>query len=325
VSTAQDGATSARRVRRILVIGWGFIGANLGRRLLAEGVEVTVLTRSETARTAQGRLNGCRMRVGDAGEAGVFEEMIGGVDHVLLVGGGLLPPLAATHAAEDAAGVLRPLLAVLEALRQDARIGLTYVSSGGTVYGNPTELPVLETAPLRPVSPYGASRLTAETYIGTYARTFGIQTRIVRCANVYGPGQQHDRGQGAVAVFLHRVANGMPVTIIGDGSAERDYVYIDDVADAITRLIVGMVDSGVVNVGSGQGHSVTGVLDIVSRVVGRPARIESQPARPHDVGSIVLDISKLQSLIDFVPISFKAGVLRTWRDGASDQVPVAAP
>jgi UDP-glucose 4-epimerase len=307
--------TPPRPVQRTLVIGWGFIGAAAGRGLLAEGVDVTALTRSETVRTTEGRVNGCRVLIGDAGQPRVLEEAIAGVDHVLLVGGGLPPPLAVTSAAEDVSGVLRPLLGALEAIRQDARIGLTYVSSGGTVYGNPKELPVTEQAPLRPVSPYGASRVAAETYVGTYARTFGIRTRIVRCANVYGPGQPHDRGQGAVAVFLHRVAEGKPVTIMGDGSAQRDFVYIDDVAEALTRLIVEKAEVDVVNLGSGQGRTVMDVVDVVSRVVGRLALLEFHPSRAQDVGSIVLDISRIQSFIDFTPIAFEAGVARTWREG----------
>jgi UDP-glucose 4-epimerase len=242
----------------------------------------------------------------------VLEDALVGIDHVLFAGGGLLPPLAAASPFADVTGVLGPLLMTLEALRARTEIGLTYVSSGGTVYGNATELPVSETAPLRPVSPYGVSRLAAEMYIGMYARTFGLSAHIVRCANVYGPGQRHDRTQGAVAVFLHRVAAGMPVTIIGDGATTRDYVYVEDVARALTLLIVQSVDFDVVNLGSGHGQTVMEVLEVVSRVVGLPALLDFQPRRDQDVESIVLDISKLRSLVDFKPTPFEMGVTRTW-------------
>jgi UDP-glucose 4-epimerase len=303
-------------VRRVLVIGWGFVGAAVGRRLRDAGCEVRGLTRSETPRTAAARALGCQIAFGEAAQADKVREALRGVDHVVLAGGGLTPPLAAAAPLDDVLAMVNPLLTVLEALRTCPGVGLTYVSSGGTVYGNPTGLPVPETAPLRPVSPYGASRVAAETYVGVYSRTFGIPTRIVRCANVYGPGQAHDRGQGAVAVFLHRVAQGLPITVIGDGSAQRDYIHIDDVADAISRLIVQDVAVDAVNVGTGTGHAVMDVVDIVSDVVGRPAVLDFQPARNEDVGAIVLDISRLRSLIDFTPRTLREGVAQTWRESA---------
>jgi UDP-glucose 4-epimerase len=300
------------RSQRVLVVGWGFIGAAVGHRLLSSGTSVAAFTRSETARTERARREGVDVCVGDTDSREALEEALLGASHVLYAAGGLLPPSAAAAPFDDAAATLSPLIHTLQALAGRPEITLTYVSSGGTVYGNPSRTPVRETDPLRPISPYGASRLAGEIYVQTYSRTAGIAARVVRCANVYGPGQPADRGQGAVAVFLERVSSGLPVEIVGDGSAVRDYVYIDDVATALAHLVAVPADVDVVNMGSGVGHSVMQLLDKVSAVVGRPTVAEFRPARRHDVASIVLDITRLQTLISYTPVSLVEGLRRTW-------------
>jgi UDP-glucose 4-epimerase len=252
------------------------------------------------------------MVIGDAANSAVLEEALNGVDYVICAAGGLLPPEAQERPAADATATLLPLLSLLEALRKRATVGLTYLSSGGTVYGNPLGLTARETDPVAPISAYGVSRAAAEMYVQMYGRTHGFPVQIVRCANVYGPGQPAERSQGAVAVFLHRVAAGLPLRIVGDGSAVRDYVYVGDVADAIARLVLGQHDTGIVNVGAGRGHTVLEVVEHVSNVVGRPAILEFLPPRPHDVRAIVLDIAKLTALIDYAPLSLSAGLRRSW-------------
>jgi len=304
--------SSASRKPRVLVIGWGFIGEALGQRLADEGVAVAGLTRSETPRTAAARVRGIRVTIGDATQPAVLADALAGVDHVLYGAGGLLPPSAAERPLDDLRGTLSPVISTLEALRRRPGVGLTYLSSGGTIYGNPVRIPVRETDPVRPISAYGVSRLSGELYAQMYAMTFGVPVQIVRCANVYGPGQKHDRTQGAVAVFLHRIAAGLPITILGDGSAVRDFVFIGDVSRALCRMITDQLDVGVVNIGSGHGHTVTEVVGLVSGVVGRPALIEYQPRRRHDVDAVVLDVSRLRSFLPYAPVKLHDGLRTTW-------------
>lgn len=308
------------RSQRVLIIGWGFIGAAIGHRLLSSSRSIVGFTRSETARTQIARQEGVEMFIGDADGGTQLEKALDGVSHVVYAAGGLLPPSAAAAPLEDATATLSPLIHTLEALVGRPEITLTYISSGGTVYGNPLHTPVRETDPLAPISPYGASRLAGEIYVQAYARAGGTAVRVARCANVYGPGQPADRSQGAVAVFLHRVSSGLPVEIVGDGSAVRDYVYIDDVAGAVAQLIDLTIEVDTVNVGSGVGHSVQQLLDNVGEVVGRPIRAEFRPPRRHDVAAIVLDITKLQSLISYAPIALVEGLRRTWEARETSEV-----
>ncbi|MGA7988906.1 MAG: NAD-dependent epimerase/dehydratase family protein [Candidatus Dormiibacterota bacterium] len=307
------------QVPRILVVGWGFLGAAIGMSLSDHGVDVCGLTRSETSRTHAAHLRGIHISIGDAGNQKTIESSMRGVDHVVYVAGGLDPPSAALRPLEDAVGTLSPLLATLETTRSFDHVSLTYISSGGAVYGNPIHTLATEADIPRPVSSYGVSRFAGEVYSQMYAATFGITAQIVRCANVYGPGQSHARPQGAVAVFLHRIAAGLTISVVGNGRSVRDYVYIADVTTALARLVLDRVDCGVVNLGSGVGHTVTELLAVVSNTVGRAPVVEFAPRRSHDVDAIVLDISKLRSLIPYEPTALEDGVRATWeRLGAEE-------
>jgi len=308
---------------RVLVVGWGFLGAAIGNRLFDDGADVVGLTRSESARTHAAQSRGINITIGDAGDHALVDEMMEGIDQVLFAAGGLAPPAAAVRAHDDLIGRLVPLLSLLDDLCRHPGAGITYISSGGTVYGNPERIPARETDPVRPVSAYGASCLAAEGYAEMYARTYGLPVQVIRCANAYGPGQLPGGNQGAVGIFLDRVSAGLPLRIIGDGSAVRDYVHIDDVASAVSQIILGHHDVGIVNLGSGRGHRVLELVELVSNVVGCPALLEFLPPRCYDVNSIVLDISKLSSFIDYAPMELSEGLHRTWR-GALTAAPASA-
>jgi UDP-glucose 4-epimerase len=248
-----------------------------------------------------------------------MERSMHGVDHVVYVAGGLDPPTAALRPLEDAVGTLSPLISTLETMRSLGDVSLTYISSGGAVYGNPPRTLATEADPPRPVSTYGVSRLAGEAYSQMYATTFGITTQVIRCANVYGPGQSHRRPQGAVAVFLNRVAAGLTISVFGNGTSIRDYVHIDDVTRALARLVLNRVDCGVVNLGSGAGHTVVDLLGVVSKTVGRSPVVEFAPRRSHDVDAIVLDVSKLRSYIPYEPATLEDGVRATWKALNADE------
>ncbi len=298
------------------------IGAAVGRRLLAAGADVIGLTRSRTQQTEVAERAGAHIVVGDASRPGVVDGVIGDVDHVIFAVGGLSPPATAAHPSEAAMRMLLPLLCVLELIRRRPGASFTYISSGGTVYGNPVRLPVSETDTAAPISPYGALHLAGEDFAQTYWRGFDVPLLILRCANVYGPAQARHGDQGAVAIFMDRIARGLPLHIFGDGTALRDYVYIDDVADATARLIVERVEPNIVNLGSGRGLTVLEVIDAISAVVGRRAIVEFVPDRRFDVHAVVLDVSRLQSLIPYTPTDFGAGLAATYsasRGGATSE------
>ena len=268
------------------------------------------MTRSHTWRTEAGIRSGAHIIVGDAGNAELLLDALRDVDHVIFAVGGHSPPTAAARPSEAAVAMLLPLIAVTEALRERPDVGLTYISSGGAVYGDPLRIPVSEDSAARPISPYGASHLSAEIYAAMASRRAGSLLQIIRCSNVYGPHQAYGE-QGVVAIFLHRISRGQSIQIFGDGSAIRDYVFVDDVADIVGSLVSERVDVGTVNVGSGVGLTVLDVAQTIGDAIGKAVVIDHQPERSFEVRDSVFDITRLRSVMDYTPTDFASGVAAT--------------
>jgi UDP-glucose 4-epimerase len=296
---------------RVLVIGCGFIGSHVVTELAFHDRPPLVLTRSRPADEVLAGIASGGLHLGDAGEIGDLEPALAGIEHVVYSAGGLLPAHSQQDPERDALLTLRPLRSVLEALRDRPELKLTYVSSGGTVYGEPEQLPVSETAPTRPVGSYGKLHLDCEAEIARHRREHGLRARILRCSTVYGEHQLPDRGQGAVVTFLHRIEHGLPIDLYGGGSTVRDYVYAGDVARALVALLDRDDEPAVVNVGSGEGTSLLELLRLVEAQVGREADVQSHPERGFDVHRIVLDTGRLKRLIDFPQTPLDAGIART--------------
>jgi len=195
-----------------------------------------------------------------------------------------------------------------------------YISSGGAMYGepDPNDLPLKETAPVRPLSPYGASKQALEAWLGVYQRTFGLDYTVLRYANIYGP-RQGIREEGAVvAVFATRMAADQPVTIDGTGDQTRDFVYVGDCVGAnIAALERGSGQS--VNIGTGRETSIREIFDAMAEVAGYNREPTHGPPRKGDVVRIVLDPSAAQRELGWrAEMSLDDGLARTYaffRDG----------
>src|SRR6185295_6849553 len=185
----------AQIVPRILVIGCGFIGSNIVEELVASGRPPAVLTRSQPAPEVAAKIAPQDLIVGDATDPETVERALEGVEHVIFSAGGLLPAASEENPEEDERLTLGPVRTVLERLRERPGVGLTYLSSGGTVYGEPETTPVPEDAPTDPVGAYGRLHLRCESEVLAASREHGLPARILRCATVYGEHQHPDRGQ----------------------------------------------------------------------------------------------------------------------------------
>lgn len=212
----------------------------------------------------------------------------------------------------NVAGTVR----LLEALRHSPNIPVIFASSGGTVYGEADTLPLSENHPLRPKTAYGVSKTASENYALLYRRLWGLDTRIVRLSNPFGPGQDV-RGQlGAASIFAARALAGEGVEIWGDGSAIRDYIYVDDAISGLLAIISAPRDrfSGlepVVNIGSGRGVSLQELISLLTQILGKPIEVLYKPARDFDVRANVLDVTRARSVVGWSPkISLEEGLLR---------------
>jgi UDP-glucose 4-epimerase len=297
----------------VLVVGGGFLGSHIARGLVRHGAPTTVLTRTMPEPQTQARLGASRLVLGDASDLKRVEEVTRNVGCVVWCAGGLLPAESNQRPIDDALAQLKPLLVMLDRLAHLEGTRIMLISSGGTVYGNPSVLPVPEDYLPRPLTSHGVTRLAAEHYLGLYQRVYCVPAVALRCGNVYGEGQRSDRSQGVVAATFARVQRGLPIPVFGDGSTVRDYIHIDDVVDVVIQLLEQPDLPDVVNVGSGVGTPLRELLALIETVTERPIAIERYPARPGDVGTVVLDIALLKSLIRFEPTLLREGLLRTWR------------
>jgi UDP-glucose 4-epimerase len=312
--------STIRAPRRALVVGAGFIGTHVARGFVRRGVHTTLLARRRPAGASAARVEGAELVLGDAIELAALESVLDGIDHVAWCAGGLMPAESNERPVQDVGTTLPPLLGMLEALEaRGSDCSLSFLSSGGTVYGNPSVLPVPEHHSLHPVSSHGVTKVAAELYLSMYRELYGLRTVALRCGNVYGAGQQANRSQGIVANALHRVLHGEVTPMYGDGGAVRDYVYVDDVVDVVCTL-AGRADiPPVLNVGTAHGTSIAELLSIIGDVTGLPVRTEVLPARPGDVSAITLDITLLRSLMAYEPVQLADGIARTWADLVGDE------
>ncbi len=309
--TSKGRATGGRQGSRILVIGCGFIGSNVAVQLARAGAPPLVLTRHRPAEDVVAVVGEANLRLGDAADIETVASLLDGIDHVAFCAGGLLPSQSEQDPERDRELTLKPVRTTLQALRERPGTTLTYLSSGGTVYGNPERLPVDESAPVAPVSAYGRLHLLCEEEIGAARVEHGLDTRILRCSTVYGEHQRPGRGQGAIVTFLDRIARGEPIELFGDGSTIRDYVYVADIAGAIVALMEKRDTPPLLNVGSGEGTSLVEVMRLVEAELGRAANVIQHEERGFDVHQIVLDTSLLHKTIDLEPTSLPDGIART--------------
>lgn len=279
---------------------------------MRRGLSVRVLTRSVPRPEVADLLAEDDIHLGDASDTEALEAALEGVDCVVYTAGGLLPAASELEPERDAELTLAPLRAVLTALRRRPGASFIYLSSGGTVYGEPGHNPISEDAPVRPLGSYGRLHVQCEGEILRERDERGLRARILRCSTVYGERQRPERGQGVIVTFLHRIATGVPIDLYGGGASVRDYIYVGDVAHTVIDLVGRADGPTVVNVGSGDGTSLAEILELTEAEVGRPAEVIEHGAREFEVHRIVLDVSRMEELVTVDPTPLGDGIGRTW-------------
>lgn len=188
-------------------------------------------------------------------------------------------------------------------LRQCARHGVkrfVYSSTGGALYGEPVQLPCPETHPIRPLSPYGASKHAVESYVHCFAALREFGASILRYSNVYGPRQNPEGEAGVVAIFAKRMLEQRNVEIFGSGDQERDFIYVGDVVEANLRALDG-TSTDALNIGTGRGATVNEVFRRLAHLTGyRGDPIYREP-RPGDVWRITLDSARAHVALGWRP------------------------
>lgn len=259
----------------------------------------------------------------------VLPNLLADADDLVYCVGSASPTQSEVDPARDISAVLPPLVRVLDLLRLHPSTRLTFLSSGGTVYGDLPVMPITEQAPTQPISSYGLLKLACENYIHLYAKLHEVDARILRVSNPYGPTQDASAGQGLVARLFGNAVSGDAVVLFGGGAAIRDYLHVDDLAAAIAGSLAVDQLPPVLNIGSGVGHSSRQVVDLVAQVTGADFEIRLEPPRGYDVQANVLDVSVAKSAIGYATRELERGLHDTWaalqRRGAAVAVSRSLP
>jgi len=202
----------------------------------------------------------------------------------------------------------------LEALPSNGALSqFIFLSSGGAVYG-PSKLPITEDGLVAPKSSYGVVKSAIEYYIQIYAQQKGFNGLIIRPSNVYGPGLRGDRAQNVIYVFLKRILNNLPLEIWGDGSAKKDYLFIDDLIACLIKAI-NHQKSDVFNVASGYSVSLLDVVNVIQEVTNSSPNLNFLQMKATDPQSVLLSIEKIKTELDWMPgTSLEQGIRATWND-----------
>ncbi len=187
-----------------------------------------------------------------------------------------------------------------------------FASTGGAIYGEPENLPADENTPPIPISPYGVAKYAVEKYLGYYKVVYGLDYIALRYANVYGPRQNPHGEAGVVAIFCSRILSGQSCRVFGDGKQTRDYVYVEDVANANMAGV--NAPCGSYNIGTGRESSVNDLIKMLYKASGREFKVEHTPPLPEEVLRIALDIKLAKRVLDWSPtVDLEEGISRTWK------------
>jgi UDP-glucose 4-epimerase len=286
--------------RRCVVLGSsGFIGTNLCQTLFRAGANVVrVDTRPPAADLPDIERHEIKLA-----DTAAIEEIIKPKDVLFHLVSTTVPGSAKT-AEQDVTENVLPTLRLLDICSRSDVGRIVFASSGGTVYGSEAPVPTPEDAPANPISSYGAQKLAIEKYLSVYRKLHRLDSFVLRISNPFGPYQTHP-GQGLIASVIRHALAETAVNVFGDGLAMRDYVYIDDVVEAM--MLAAAVDGAeaprTYNIGTGIGRSINDVIQAVEAVHRTPIRVNQVPARAVDVPVSILDISRAAEFLRWRPVT----------------------
>lgn len=301
-------------MKTILITGGaGFIGSHLADLLVANEYRVVIFdnftTGSRSHLPKEAAVIEGDIRNAEEVEAACKEHKIDGIVHLAAqskVGPSLEKP------EEDLAINVLGTLHLLQAA-QKFGIGKFVYASSAAVYGHTDTLPIQETQPTAPLSPYGTSKLAAEQYIQSFQRLYGFDIGILRFANVYGPRQTAETEAGVITIFTDQLLAGEVPKIQGDGTQTRDFVYVKDVVNAVFQVLEQpQGTSPIYNVSSQTQTSINELVEVLSKAAGKPFAPEYGAARPGDIKHSYLEYSHLQESTGWYPeVSLKEGIAAT--------------
>ena len=300
----------------VAVIGaCGFIGSHLVDSLLSNGCRVLAFSRSIPGLISKKSLQNpllslCEVDISNLTQ---LERKIANVDILIHLASSSIPSTSNLDPYSDVTSNLLGSLNVLNAALENQIKKFIFISSGGTVYGLPSQIPILENHPTNPSCSYGIIKLAIEKYISLYRDLYGLQAISLRLANPYGERQRINAIQGVIPVFMSRALRSEPIEVWGDGTVVRDFVYISDVIDAIRLSCTYCGDYDVFNIGSGSGLSLNELIRLIEQVTKKTIDVHYKSSRKYDVPTNVLSIERANSHLSWSPsVSPREGITRLY-------------
>lgn len=311
----------------LLVLGAdGFIGSHVTRELLRRGHTVRAFGRFSggTPRNLEPH-SGLELHAGDFRNRHDLAAALRGVRQVLHLISTTTPATSGADPAYDVETNVRGTIDLLDGCVAEGVERVLFASTGGAIYGHDPGRPLREADATRPISPYAVGKQAVEGYLRFYRQAHGLESVTLRISNPFGERQAVEGAQGAIPIFLRNILDGRPLTVFGDGSMIRDYIYVSDLACMVAEVTERNAHHDVYNVGSGIGVSVNQIVDLVGLVSGSTPTIVHQPLRPTDVQTVVLDTARFTAEFRARPeTSLAEGIERTWdyvkRISEGDQV-----
>ena len=259
---------------RVIVFGGsGFLGGHLVDMLIDRGHEVTVYGRASSKRMRLLKNTAVNLVYGDFSMESDFLSFIDGYDCVYHLVSATVP--GNNNPQLELKKIIEPTLKLLDACVKSNVGKFIFFSSGGAIYGVPTEIPISEDAMTSPISAYGVHKLIIESYLEYYYKMYGLQYLSLRISNPYGVRQRAFSNQGLIANVLGHYLTNKAVPIYGDGSTIRDYIYVTDVVDVAEKFIHYHGQYRIFNVGSGHGTSINEIISTIEQIVGDNLKIIS--------------------------------------------------
>jgi len=296
-------------VRTLITGGCGFVGANLVPMLLERGCEVRILDNFAAGDPARVPAAGVEILEGDVRDDAAVARAMEGVEAVIhLAASGSVAESIADPRENFDVNARGTLVALEGAARAGAR-RFVFASTGGALIGDaPT--PVDESSLPRPISPYGASKLCGEGYCHAFRGSYGLETVALRFANAYGPRSEHKKG--VVTTFIRSALRAEPLLIYGDGSATRDFIYVDDLCAGIAATLASPAADGVIHLASERETAVSELARLVIDITGADVAVEHVPRRRGEVERNFALAQRASELLGFrAAVSLEQGLATT--------------
>lgn len=299
----------------IVILGAaGFIGTNLSLKLAADRKNRLTLIdqKMDYFQPVLRRQDNINLVESELSNDTDFGSLVDGQEFVYHLMSTTIPKTSNQHIAQELNANVVTTANLLDACVKKGIKKVVFISSGGTVYGKELACPLKETMLTYPISSYGIQKITIEKLLYLYNYLYALDYRVVRLANPYGPYQRPNGGLGAVTTFIYHALTDNKITVYGDGSVVRDYIYIDDAIRGIINIANGEVGKHTFNLGSGIGININEVLRCISATLGLKLNVVYEHGRKCDVPVNYLDITKYEKYLGKLnPISLSEGIIKT--------------